>query len=293
MYNSVFFPFSRLIRNCFIKLVFMEEICMISNLTIGDLTIDCSNAERARNFYADFMGWEKIIAYNCFAVKTDVDLTILFIETDVPHVPPVWPEESGEQQKQMHLDFTVDDLQAAVNNAIRLGAKKAAVQYSGENFITMLDPDGHPFCLVQRAKSNAKKSEFDLYFEKNGYGVIPDISINIDCNIQKTLREFYAQLTDWDQGFHWSSLIAENGMIVCFQGCDNDATMQEHIPPVWPEEPGKQQKQMHFNFQVDDLHAAVVEAVHLGATKAAKQYGVNRFVTLFDPSGHPFCLCAR
>jgi len=32
---------------------------MILNLTIGDLTIDCANAERARDFYADLMDWEK------------------------------------------------------------------------------------------------------------------------------------------------------------------------------------------------------------------------------------------
>ena len=38
---------------------------MINNLSIGDLMIDCSNPERARDFYADLMGWEKTVAYNC------------------------------------------------------------------------------------------------------------------------------------------------------------------------------------------------------------------------------------
>ena len=36
---------------------------MIPNLTIGDLMIDCANAERARDFYANLMGWEKTVAY--------------------------------------------------------------------------------------------------------------------------------------------------------------------------------------------------------------------------------------
>lgn len=53
------------------------------------------------------------------------------------------------------------------------------------------------------------------------------------------------------------------------------------------------EKQMHFNLQVDDLEAAVDEAVRLGAAKAAQQYGGDRFVTLIDPEGHLFCLCAR
>jgi len=157
----------------------------------------------------------------------------------------------------------------------------------------MLDTEGHPFCLCQKTQTESKKSKFDLYFEEKGYGVIPDISINIDCQKLKILHEFYSQLTGWDQGFHEGVLVADNRMIVCFQGCDNDATMDEYIPPVWPEEPGKEQKQIHFNFQVDDLQSAVEEAVRLGATKPARQYGGEQWVTLLDIAGHPFCLCGR
>jgi len=77
---------------------------MINNLTIGDLMIDCVNAKRARDFCADLIGWEKTIAYNYHAVKTDKGLTILFAETDIQYAPPVWSEEPGEQQKQMYLN---------------------------------------------------------------------------------------------------------------------------------------------------------------------------------------------
>lgn len=260
---------------------------MIQGLTIGDLTIDCANAERAQAFYADLMGWEKTIAYNCLALKTDIDMTILFAQTDIPYVPPVWPEEPGAQQKQMHLDFTVDDLPAAVDRAVRLGAIKPAAQYGGEYHVTLLDTEGHPFCLCRRLRGD---SEFALYYKKMGYGTIPDTSINIDCRKSDALRAFYAQLTDWDQGFHPTALLPENKMVVHFMGCDGDF---DYIPPVWPEEPGKQQKQMHFNFQVDDLHLAVQESLRAGATTAAEQYGSGHFVTMLDTEGHPFCLCAR
>ena len=64
------------------------------------------------------------------------------------------------------------------------------------------------------------------------------------------------------------ALIAENGLVILFMQCNFD-----YIPPIWPEELGKQQKRMHFNFQVDDLPAAVEEAIKLGATKAIAQYG--------------------
>jgi catechol 2,3-dioxygenase-like lactoylglutathione lyase family enzyme len=126
---------------------------MIKNLTIGDLTIDCANAERARDFYADLMGWEKTTAYGALAVKTGNGMTILFWEPDIPYAPPVWPEEPGKQQKQMHFNFQVDDLQSAVDKAIRLGASKAAEQYGGDHFVTLLDPEGHPFCLCRRGNA--------------------------------------------------------------------------------------------------------------------------------------------
>ena len=115
--------------------------------------------------------------------------------------------------------------------------------------------------------------------------IIGDISI--DCREPGKLREFYAALTGWTRREKYGpELVADNGLVVLFMGCDFDFT-----PPVWPEEPDKQQKQMHFNFGADDLPAAVEEAIRLGATKPAEQYGGEHFVTLLDPEGHPFCLC--
>jgi len=83
-------------------------------------------------------------------------------------------------------------------------------------------------------------------------------------------------------------VVSDRGLLVLFMGCDFDYT-----PPIWPEEPDKQQKQMHFNFGVDDLSAAVEEAIRLGASKAAIQYDEYRYVVMTDPEGHPFCLCAK
>jgi len=257
---------------------------MISNLTIDELTIDCSNADCARDFYAGLMGWERTTAFGALAVKTKNSMSILFWEPDILYVPPVWPEEPGKQQKQMHLDFTVDDVPSTVEKAIRLGATKAVAQYGGESCVTMIDTEGHPFCLCKRIS----EATFSEYFERKYYSILADYSINIDCPDTIILREFYSKLTGWDQEFHWTALVVEDGMNVHFMQSDFD-----YIPPVWPEELGKQQKQMHFNFQVDDLHSAVKEAICLGATKTAEQYGGEHFVTLLDPVGHPFCLCRR
>lgn len=120
---------------------------MITNITIGDISIDCANPERTRDLYAAFTGWEKCKAYGCPTIVSDNGLLILFMSCDFEYIPPVWPEEDGKQQKQIHFNFQVDDLPSAVEEAIRLGAIKAASQYGGEHFVTMIDPEGHPFCL--------------------------------------------------------------------------------------------------------------------------------------------------
>ncbi|GHV06058.1 glyoxalase/bleomycin resistance/dioxygenase family protein [Clostridia bacterium] len=123
---------------------------MINNLTIGDLSIDAGNPEKLRGFYAALTGWERRTLYNCPALIADNGLVILFMGCDFDYIPPVWPEEPGEQQKQMHFNFQVDDLPTAVKEALILGATKPESQYGGEHFVTLLDPEGHPFCLCRK-----------------------------------------------------------------------------------------------------------------------------------------------
>ena len=65
------------------------------------------------------------------------------------HRPPDWPD--GDPPQQLHIDVTVDDVDAADARVLAIGATKHAVQ-PGEaeedgNFRVYLDPAGHPFCL--------------------------------------------------------------------------------------------------------------------------------------------------
>ncbi len=66
------------------------------------------------------------------------------------YVAPTWPE--GSVPQQLHLDFTVEDLDESEALALRLGAIKADFQ-PGESFRVFLDPVGHPFCLVKPSAS--------------------------------------------------------------------------------------------------------------------------------------------
>ena len=120
---------------------------MIKGISLTDIFIDCNNPERLLEFYYNLTGWEKVYKYDSQALRTKEGLTVFFKECDVPYVPPIWTEKTGEQQKQMHLDFAVDNLKEAVGEAKKMGAKLAEEQYGGDHWVTLLDPEGHPFCF--------------------------------------------------------------------------------------------------------------------------------------------------
>ena len=71
----------------------------------------------------------------------------LGIQLAPDHVPPDWPDGAPQQ---IHLDLYVDDVPAAHDKAVGLGARllQAADDLgAAEGFQVYADPAGHPFCL--------------------------------------------------------------------------------------------------------------------------------------------------
>lgn len=126
---------------------------MIDGIHFGNLMIDCADEARLSSFYENLLGWRRETLFGRPALISERGLVFLFTQEE-DFVPPVWPEETGCQQKQIHIDFQVPDVHLAVEEALRLGAKRAQAQFGSEeeSFVTMIDPDGHPFCLC--ASSN-------------------------------------------------------------------------------------------------------------------------------------------
>ena len=121
---------------------------MIQGICLGNVAIDCKDPLKMQDFYVGLLGWEKCTQYGCHAVSNRSGIVILFLPADdFDYIQPVWPEQPGKQQKQMHFDFQVDDLKTAVVQAEAIGAVQADSQYGGQHWVTMLDPEGHPFCL--------------------------------------------------------------------------------------------------------------------------------------------------
>lgn len=128
-------------------------------------TVDCSDPHELAKFYAGLLKWEAMLIdedWACvYAPGTNQGAypSILFQRNNM-YIPPVWPEEPEEQQQMAHLDFAVNDLDAAVQYAIHCGATVADKQFS-DNWRVMIDPAGHPFCLCQM-KSIIESAHFAL-----------------------------------------------------------------------------------------------------------------------------------
>ncbi|MCH3963416.1 MAG: VOC family protein [Clostridium sp.] len=119
---------------------------MVDGINLGNIMVDCDDEQKLCEFYHKLLGWEKSKMFGGPALRNKNGIVFLFIE-EKDYIPPIWPEEEGKQQKQMHFDFQVPDVAAAVEYAKSLGAEKATFQFGGSEWITMIDPAGHPFCL--------------------------------------------------------------------------------------------------------------------------------------------------
>ncbi len=59
---------------------------------------------------------------------------------------------SSPKAKRHHMDLFTDNLEAEVERLIALGATRKAWRYPpGADYIVLQDPDGNPFCVVQRS----------------------------------------------------------------------------------------------------------------------------------------------
>jgi len=113
------------------------------------VAIDCPDPRSLAAFYAAITGWQESTPHEDYPewvqLVGDAGATIAFQRVEGYRAPD-WPGQ--EHPQQMHLDFTVPDLDAGESSVLALGAVKHEVQPSPDAFRVYLDPAGHPFCLV-------------------------------------------------------------------------------------------------------------------------------------------------
>jgi catechol 2,3-dioxygenase-like lactoylglutathione lyase family enzyme len=99
------------------------------------------------DFYRELLGWQETTREPGWVIlKSPQGGAGLAFQDESDFQRPVWPERPGEQQMMAHLDIQVDDMAAAGERVISLGATLAEFQPQ-DDVRVYFDPAGHPFCL--------------------------------------------------------------------------------------------------------------------------------------------------
>jgi catechol 2,3-dioxygenase-like lactoylglutathione lyase family enzyme len=117
---------------------------------LRSVVLDCPDTRVLAEFYRDLLGWEITYAdYEAddrWVTLSDGGHPRVCFQRVIDYRPPSWPDPDRPQQ--LHIDVTVDDMDAAEQQVLALGAVKADIQPSEDDqFRVFLDPAGHPFCL--------------------------------------------------------------------------------------------------------------------------------------------------
>ncbi|MEV7419352.1 VOC family protein [Streptomyces sp. NPDC089919] len=114
--------------------------------TLGAVVLDCPDPLALAEFYASLIGGTaEVDEEGRWADLEGHGGTRLAFQKAAGHVPPQWPSAEGSQQ--FHLDLTVEDLDAAEEQVLALGAKLLERGPADRDWRVFADPVGHPFCL--------------------------------------------------------------------------------------------------------------------------------------------------
>lgn len=243
----------------------------MASLSLDSIAIDCPDPIALSRFYADLLGVENRGDF----VLLPGDAVEIWFQPVEGYQPPTWP--SQERGQQVHLEMVTNDVEAAARHAEAVGASRASYQPGEGEWVVMLDPAGHPFCLTIPFDNVPlpPHSELDVW--------IALAAITFDCPDGEQLWSFYrqvAELQPQDVKGMAPALVAETGIMLLVQKVDT------YQAPTWPSQ--ERGQQMHIDFHTNDRSAHVARATELGAEVVDVQ---GSFTVMKDPAGHPFCIC--
>jgi catechol 2,3-dioxygenase-like lactoylglutathione lyase family enzyme len=106
------------------------------------IVLDCPDPDVLADFYSPLLGLPVTHRTADFCVVAQDEQTSgVAFQRAAKYVAPTWPASGVPQQA--HLDVMVDDLAAAQNAVLVLGARRLTDT-------VYADPAGHPFCLIPR-----------------------------------------------------------------------------------------------------------------------------------------------
>ncbi|MEV0383619.1 VOC family protein [Nonomuraea sp. NPDC050643] len=112
--------------------------------TLSSMVIDCADPAALAAFYAKATGWRVTGDDAEFRTLEGGPVPLSFQRID-GYQGPGWPDDG----KHAHLEFTVPDVEAALKELAGLGATVPDLQPGGDDWTVLIDPEGHPFCLMR------------------------------------------------------------------------------------------------------------------------------------------------
>jgi catechol 2,3-dioxygenase-like lactoylglutathione lyase family enzyme len=106
--------------------------------------IDCPDPAGLASFYQELLGMSRVSTEPDWVVIGDGASTRIAFQLAPDLHEPRWPDP--ERPQQFHFDVLVDDIDAAEEKTLALGARRLTGE--GDDFRVYADPAGHPFCLV-------------------------------------------------------------------------------------------------------------------------------------------------
>ncbi|CAL9616697.1 hypothetical protein SUDANB121_05770 [Nocardiopsis dassonvillei] len=116
---------------------------MSTKAVSAGIVLDCADPVALAEFYRVLTGW-KLTGTGDSAALDDGGSVRLGFQRVAGYRAADWPADSA----RTHLDFTVPDVERAVQELLELGATKPQFQPGKDEWTVLADPEGHVFCLM-------------------------------------------------------------------------------------------------------------------------------------------------
>lgn len=114
-------------------------------ITLQYPVMDTPDLDASSAFYTALLGGRVVDRDDDWHTVVWGDGAQLAFQLAPGQTSPDWPRG----QQQLHLDFAVDDIHAAHEHALNVGARQLTRPDldTASGFVVYADPAGHPFCL--------------------------------------------------------------------------------------------------------------------------------------------------
>ena len=115
---------------------------------LAGITLDCPDPEALAAFYRAATGWQTVYATDDYTdLAAEPDAQKVQVQLGFPRAPDLEAPEWPLRRRQSHLGLAVDNLDAAEQELVALGATRPAHQPGGGTYRVLADPVGHTFYL--------------------------------------------------------------------------------------------------------------------------------------------------